>query len=80
MAFALARSFSSSRDKFELISESELFSRASAAKLAEKRALLARKSKYLPLTLSESAPYPGYWVMAFGSVDWHSPQSERLRQ
>ena len=32
-------------------------------------AVLASKSKYPPLTLSESAPYPGYWVMAFGSAD-----------
>ena len=32
-------------------------------------AVLASKSKYPPLALSESAPYPGYWVMAFGSAD-----------
>ena len=32
-------------------------------------AVLASKSKYPPLTLSESVPYPGYWVMAFGSAD-----------
>ena len=32
-------------------------------------AVLASKSKYPPLALSESAPYPGYWVMAFGSAN-----------
>ena len=32
-------------------------------------AVLATKAKYPPLALSESAPYPGYWVMAFGSAD-----------
>jgi S1-C subfamily serine protease len=32
-------------------------------------AVLASKSKYPPLSLSESVPYPGYWVMAFGSAD-----------
>ena len=32
-------------------------------------AVLASKSKYPPLELSESAPSPGYWVMAFGSAD-----------
>ena len=32
-------------------------------------AVLASKSKYPVLALSESAPYPGYWVMAFGSAD-----------
>jgi S1-C subfamily serine protease len=32
-------------------------------------AVLASKSKYPPLPLSESLPYPGYWVMAFGSAD-----------
>jgi serine protease Do len=32
-------------------------------------AVLASKSKYPPLSLSESLPYPGYWVMAFGSAD-----------
>ena len=31
-------------------------------------AVLASKSKYPPLALSESVPYPGYWVMAFGNV------------
>ncbi len=31
--------------------------------------MLASKSKYPPLALSESVPYPGYWVMAFGSAD-----------
>lgn len=32
-------------------------------------AVLASKSKYPVLNLSESEPYPGYWVMAFGSAD-----------
>jgi serine protease Do len=32
-------------------------------------AVLASKSKYPALKLSESAPYSGYWVMAFGSAD-----------
>lgn len=32
-------------------------------------AVLASKSKYPALTLSEAPPYPGYWVMAFGSAD-----------
>jgi serine protease Do len=32
-------------------------------------AVLASKSKYPVLKLSESDPYPGYWVMAFGSAD-----------
>jgi S1-C subfamily serine protease len=32
-------------------------------------AVLASKSKYPALKLSESAPNPGYWVMAFGSAD-----------
>ena len=32
-------------------------------------AVLASKSKYPAFELSESAPYPGYWVMAFGSAD-----------
>ena len=32
-------------------------------------AVLASKSKYPVLKLSESEPYPGYWVMAFGSAD-----------
>jgi len=32
-------------------------------------AVLASKSKYPALSLSESAPNPGYWVMAFGSAD-----------
>ena len=32
-------------------------------------AVLASRSKYPSLALSESAPYPGYWVMAFGSAD-----------
>lgn len=32
-------------------------------------AVLASKSKYPALTLSEAAPNPGYWVMAFGSAD-----------
>jgi S1-C subfamily serine protease len=32
-------------------------------------AVLASKSKYPAFNLSESDPYPGYWVMAFGSAD-----------
>jgi S1-C subfamily serine protease len=32
-------------------------------------AVLASKSKYPVLKLSASEPYPGYWVMAFGSAD-----------
>jgi S1-C subfamily serine protease len=32
-------------------------------------AVLASKSKYPALKLSEAAPYSGYWVMAFGSAD-----------
>lgn len=32
-------------------------------------AVLASKSNYPALTLSEAPPYPGYWVMAFGSAD-----------
>jgi S1-C subfamily serine protease len=32
-------------------------------------AVLASKSKYPALALAESDPYPGYWVMAFGSAD-----------
>ena len=32
-------------------------------------AVLASKSKYPALKLSESPPWPGYWVMAFGSAD-----------
>jgi len=32
-------------------------------------AVLATKTKYPALNLSEAAPNPGYWVMAFGSAD-----------
>ena len=32
-------------------------------------AVLASKSKYPALKLSEAAPYSGYWVMALGSAD-----------
>ena len=32
-------------------------------------AVLASKSKYPAFGLAESAPYPGYWVMTFGSAD-----------
>ena len=32
-------------------------------------AVLATKAKYPALKLSESPPWPGYWVMAFGSAD-----------
>jgi S1-C subfamily serine protease len=32
-------------------------------------AVLASRSKYPALQLSESPPWPGYWVMAFGSAD-----------
>ena len=35
-------------------------------------AVLASKSKYPALKLSESDPYPGYWVMAFGSADGYA--------
>jgi S1-C subfamily serine protease len=35
-------------------------------------AVLASKSKYPVLKLSESDPYPGYWVMAFGSADGYA--------
>ena len=34
-------------------------------------AVIASKSKYPALPLAESDPYPGYWVMAFGSADGH---------
>lgn len=32
-------------------------------------AVLASRSKYPAFNLSESAPFPGYWVMAYGSAD-----------
>ena len=42
-------------------------------------AVLATKLKLKPLGLSQSEPWPGYWVMVLGSADWEKVYLEAMK-